>query len=168
MKKHFYTYVTILLAPVLWFTDTTIDYFIFHEPDFEIIPSDLIELWMRSTIILLVIAFGIYVDYSSRKLLEKEKQLEATRIYDSMLNATQHILNNLLNQMQLFRIEAQKSKDFDPEITELFNTSIEEAQVLIRRLSAVDTLDQKNIWASVDPESIDHTNKIEAPFIKQD
>lgn len=153
MKKHFYTLTALFMSVVLWFIDSIIHFFIFNNENFEIIPDDFNELWMRSTIIILVIIFGIYVDHSARKLLQKEKQLEAARIYDSMLHASQHILNNLLNQMQLFKLEAEKCHDFDPEVIALFRQSTEEASALIRRLSEVKSLNRETIWASIDPSN---------------
>jgi len=107
---------------------------------------------------ILIISFGIYADYSTRRLLIKEKQLEATRIYDSMIYASQHILNNLLNQMQLFRMEALRSNDFDRGIIELYDNAIDEATDLIQRLSQVKSITGESIWAAVDPAILDNTS----------
>jgi len=137
MKKIKYSISASVIAFMFWFLDASIHYFVYDEPQFEFIPDDFNELWMRAVIVLLVILFGIYADSSTRKLLIKEKQLEATRIYDSMIYASQHILNNLLNQMQLFKMEALKSNDFDREIIKLYDNAIDEATNLIQRLSQV-------------------------------
>lgn len=154
MKQKKYTILSLSVAILFWFTDTFIHYFIYGEPDLEFIPEDFNELWMRTFIIVLMIAFGIYIDRSIHKLLNKEKQLEATRIYKSMVFATHHILNNLLNQMQLVKLEASNSKDFDPQIIKLYDETINEAQNLIHKLSDVENITDKNIFASVDPGNI--------------
>ena len=154
MKKQFYSLAAVLTAILFWFSDAMIHYFIYGEAEFEFIPDDFNELWMRTTIIVLVIIFGLYVDYSSRKLLGKEKKLEATRIYNSMLYASQHIINNLLNQMLLFKLEAEKSQDFNPQIAELMETAVDEAQDLMTRLSSIDNLSHDGIWESIDPTSV--------------
>lgn len=159
MKNIKYSATAFLIAFSFWFFDASIHYFLYDEPQFEVIPDDFNELWMRVVIVLLVILFGLYADTSTRKLLVKERQLEAARIYDSMIYASQHILNNLLNQMQLFKIEALNSNDFDREIIALYDNAIDEANSLIQRLSHVKTITGENIWASVDPAGLDDASK---------
>lgn len=111
--------------------------------------------------------FGIYTDSSTKKLLIKEKQLEAASIYNSMIYASQHILNNLLNQMQLFKVEALKSDDFDPEIIKLYDNIIDEAISLVQRLSQVENVTGENIRASIDPNNVaNSSNKINPVDVK--
>jgi len=75
-----------------------------------------------------------------------------------MIYASQHILNNLLNQMQLFRMEALRSNDFDRGIIELYDNAIDEATDLIQRLSQVKSITGESIWAAVDPAILDNTS----------
>jgi hypothetical protein len=154
MKKRKYSIVAFVIAFIFWFLDASIHYFVYREPQFEFIPDDFDELWMRFVIILVIILFGIYADSSTRKLLITEKQMEADRIYNSMIHASQHILNNLLNQLLLFKMEALKSNDFDREIIKKFDNAIDEAKNLIQRLSQVEDITDENIWASVDPTNL--------------
>ena len=162
-----FSIVAFFIAFVFWFFDASIHYFVYREPQFELIPDDYNELWMRVVIVLLIILFGVFADYFSRKLLITQKQLEASRIYSSMINATHHILNNLLNQMQFFKLEAQKSKDFDQEALTLYDNAINEASELIERLSKVENITEENIWASIDPNKIrDSSNKANPDEIK--
>lgn len=160
MKNWIFSIVAVFIAFVFWFFDASIHYFVYGEPQFEFIPDDFNELWMRIVIILLIILFGIFADYFSRQLLITQKQLEASRIYTSMINATHHILNNLLNQMQFFKIEALKSKDFDQEVLTLYDNAFDEASELLERLSKIENITEENIWASIDPNKIgDSPNK---------
>jgi len=156
IKEKKYSIATIIIALVFWFFDTSIHYFVYGEPHLEIIPEDFNELWMRSVIVILIIFFGIYADLSAKKLLEKEKELEATRIYNSMIFANHHILNNLLNKMQLFKMEALRSNDFDQEIIELYDRVIDEASDLIKQLSTINNISDENILASIAPKSNDN------------
>lgn len=149
-----YTTIAILIAIIYWFFDSSIHYFIFHEHEFELIPHDNNETWMRSTIIFLIIAFGVFADYSSKKILLKEKQLEALNIYKSMLKANQHIINNLLNQMLLYKIEAENCQDFNPEVLKLFDNSIYEASALFKNLSEIDNISYESILDSINPEEL--------------
>lgn len=127
---------------------------VFNEAEIHFIPNDANELWMRMAIVLMIIHFGIGADFFSKKLARKEKEIEAMHIYKSMIHATHHILNNLLHQLQLFKIEASNSKDFNQDILKYYDSSINEATDLINRLSSIEKITGKDIWASVDPNSI--------------
>ena len=142
------------MALLFWCFDASIHYFVYGEPQFEFIPDDVNELWMRILIALLLLLLGIYADISAHRLLIKEKQLEASRIYRSMTYASRHILNNLLNQMQVIKMEALKCDDFDREAIKFYDDAFEEAEYLIKKLSEVENITDENIWASVDPGNI--------------
>lgn len=161
MHKIKYSIAAFIIAFVFWFLDASIHFFVYSDSQFEFIPGDFNELWMRSVIVLLVILFGIYADSSTRKLLIKEKELEAARIYNSMIHASQHILNNLLNQMQLFKMEALESNDFDKNIIKLYDDAIDEATNLIQRLSKIENITGENIRASVNPENLADSSNVE-------
>ncbi len=81
-----------------------------------------------------------------------QAELEKKEIYVSMTNAAQHVLNNLLNQLQLFKMAADSSHDFDRSILALYDDVTVEASDLIARLSSVKELNQQNILASVAPK----------------
>lgn len=148
-----------MIAFLFWNFDMMIHYFIYDEPELEFIPDDLNELWMRTTIVVLIIAFGIYTDMASTMILKKQRELEAARIYKSMLYATHHILNNLLSQMQLFKIEASRCKDFDQNVIKKYDKAVKDTSDLIARLSRVEIHTEENIWASIDPEVISAQTK---------
>ena len=166
MEKHIFTLVSCVIAFVFWFFESAMHYFAFGEVEFEFIPIDHNELWMRIIIVLLIVAFGVFASSFSRKLLIQERRLEALRIYNSMISASHHILNNLLNQMQLFRIEALKSKDFDHKIIRYFDDATDEATELIKQLSDIENITDKNIRSAMDPNksglASDKTNPAEA------
>lgn len=85
----------------------------------------------------------------NEQLREKEKR----EIYVSMLKASHHILNNLLNQLHLFRMEAEASPDFDKVILGQFNEVFGQAENLVCKLSAVPKLDPESIINAVKPEN---------------
>lgn len=151
MKNKTYGIAGFIIAIMFWFSDASIHYFVYGEPEFEFIPRDFNELWMRIVIVSLIVLFGLYADYSTKKQLINERRLEAARIYNSMIHASHHILNNLLNQMQLFKYEAQHCNNFDREILKLYDDAFDEAKDLIRRLSEVEHITDDNIWASIAP-----------------
>ena len=54
-------------------------------------------------------------------------------------------ISNLLNQMQLFKIEALKSDDFDRDVINLYDNAIKETSELIDTLTRVEALSEENI-----------------------
>jgi len=159
MEKIKYTISAIVVALLFWFFDASVHYFIYDEPHFEIIPSNFNELWMRIAIVLLLLVIGVYADITTRRLVIRERQLEAVRIYTSMVQASRHILNNLLNQMQLIKMEAMRSKDFDQEVIKYYDQAFDEANKLIKKLSEIEHITDENIWDSVAPTDKAKKNK---------
>jgi len=159
MRNRVFTISASIIAIIFWFSDALIHYFIYKEPKFEIIPDDFNELWMRIVIIILLILMGVVADYYSKKILIAQKQLEAARIYDSMIYASHHIINNLLNQMELFKLEAKKSKDFNPEVMQYFDLSIDESKDLLRKLSRIENVTDFDILDSIHIYNINKKQK---------
>lgn len=152
MKKRVCTIVGLIVSFVFWFSDSALNLYIYGEPEFEIIPNDINELWMRSVIVILVIVSGVLSDSYSRRLVFEEKQSEAINIYNSMLGASQHILNNLLNQMQIVKLEALKSKQFNQNIIREYDIAFNDAVELISKLSSVEKITSEDIEDSVYPK----------------
>lgn len=91
------------------------------------------------TLLLMFLLINIY------RIEEKEKQT----IFSTTVSMTQHILNNLLNQMQLFQLEAEQAEDFDDEVKSLMNESIKEGELLVKKLSSVKELNEDAIRNSI-------------------
>lgn len=69
--KHYFLKFTVPLAALFWLLDSFVHYFWYGELDFEIIPSDANDLWMRSSIFILLSSFGLFADTQSRKSIKK-------------------------------------------------------------------------------------------------
>jgi len=65
-SQHYFLKLAVPVALLSWFFDSIIHYFWYGEAEFEILPSDGNELWMRGTIFLLLAAFGLFADYKSK------------------------------------------------------------------------------------------------------
>lgn len=143
MKRHFYLCASIPLALAFWFADSVVHYFFFGETDFEAIPSDHTELWMRSTILILLVAFGFFADFHTNKIIKGQE--EKNKVYTAMLGASNHILNNFLNNMSLFKMEAEDSEDFDKSALELFDQVIDDTSAQIKSLEGIQNPDQESI-----------------------
>jgi len=151
MKKKMFTMASVVMALTFWFFDSLIHHFLYNEPQFELVPEDFNELWMRSVIVLLIMIFGIFADYFTNKIMFKQKQLEVANVYGLMINASINVLNNLINQMRMFEMEALKSKDFDRDVINLYDNAIKEATYLIEALSKVEDITEREISAPAEP-----------------
>lgn len=74
MKNLSYTFKAVIVSVIFWLMDTVADRFFHQEDGYEFIPSEINELWMRLTIVLLFIGFGFYDDKQTKSLLKKEAE----------------------------------------------------------------------------------------------
>ena len=155
MKKKTFTVAACVIATAYWIFESSMHYYLFGEPQFVLIPSDFNEIWMRFVIVMIIVLFGIFADSFINNITKtvafKEKQLEIARVYNGMIIASLHVVSNLLNQMELFKLEALKSKDFDRDIIRLYDNAINEASNLIDTLSRLEEATQNNDGSYVDP-----------------
>jgi hypothetical protein len=70
-----------------------------------------------------------------------------------MVSSTHHILNNFLNQMQLFKLTAQDTPGFDPQILSLYDRIIKDATNQIEALSNIEKVNETTIQESVIPKA---------------
>ncbi len=123
------TWISIFVAIVFWFFESAVHFFIFGEPTFEVLPSEIDEIWMRSVIIVLIVTIGVLAD--------RQNKSDRLDVYRSMLGATHHILNNFLQKMMRIRHAAEDSKDFDKYVLELYDQIIDDTTEQIRKLDNI-------------------------------
>lgn len=150
MKNHLYKFLGFLIAGLYWLFDSSIHKFIYCEEQFEFIPSEFNELWMRTAIIFMVILLGSYADYNTKKIIEKEK--EKSKIFFVTVSASHHILNNFLNKMQIFKMEAEKSSDFDKSKLALYDLVINDTAEQIKKLESITDISEEKIKDLVYPK----------------
>lgn len=146
VSKRLFTIIAFFVAFTFWLLEATIHYYVFDEPAFEFIPTEINELWMRIVIVLLTMSFGLFADAVTDRI--RLRQLEMARTYSAVIHVSHHILNNLINQMQLFKIEALRSETFDRDVIDLYDNAINEALDLINTLSKVKDVPEEEIWTS--------------------
>ncbi|MCH9728987.1 MAG: hypothetical protein K0U84_04780 [Actinomycetia bacterium] len=119
----------------------------------------LISLGMLLTII--VPAFAMLIILMRRAITRHDRletrerllrvELEKAKVYEAMLSAAHHVLNNFLNKMQLFRITAEDTPDFNRDVLSLYDEVINTATQQIEALGSITTIDEKSIGESVAP-----------------
>jgi len=100
-------------------------------------------------IIALFVVGNIYFDIQQRKHIVYENKKVASNIHQAMISASNHILNNFLNQVQMVKIEAERSQDFDKRYIQIYSDAFEESIDLINRLSSINEITSEAIEESV-------------------
>jgi len=100
--------------------------------------------------IAIVVAFTLF-DLIRRQRSQKI-ELEKIKIYQAMMSSTHHILNNFLNKMQLFKMEAEDNPGFNPDILTFYDKIIEDASMKIDALGRVTNINESSIHAAVTPQ----------------
>jgi hypothetical protein len=108
--------------------------------------SEIWGLFACLLVVTVIMAYGIYCDIKRAR-----KARVAGDIHSTMIFATHHILNNFLNGMELVRMEANNSKDFDKNIIVLYEEAYREAMHKIDRISNLTEPTQEKIWDALVP-----------------
>ena len=85
-------------------------------------------------------------------LQQKRIYIAKLKIYTAMVSSTNHVLNNFLNKMYLFKITAEDIPEFPSDVLELYDHIVDEASAQIESLGSVTELDESSIRASVAPQ----------------
>ena len=141
-KKHFFLKFSIPLALAYWFFDAIVHYLGYGELEFEIIPSDFDEFWMRSVIFISLLTFGVFADYHTNIIIKKDA--EKHDVYVAMLGVTRHILNNFLKNIVLFRSDTEDSKDFNIEFLKIYDQVMDDTITQIQNLEGVKRVQREN------------------------
>ena len=147
--KHYFLIIAVVVACSYWFLDSIIHYFVFNEAEFELIPSDINELWMRLAILVLLVCSGVFADYHVGQMSKKEE--EKIAVYKAMLGASNHILRNYLTKMQTFRVEAERCEGFNKEVLELYDAMINDTVRQLQNLDDIQTPSKENVEARYKP-----------------
>ncbi len=149
MDRYKFSLLGVGLALLYWFAESVIHRFVYAEESFEIVPSEPNEFQTRLLIILLIVGFGVFADNRARKIRKSER--EKREVYVATVRSTQHILNNLMNQMQLAFLDLDKQHCLESDTRKLLEKSIREGKEQVERLSSVSELSSESIEDSVRP-----------------
>lgn len=150
MDRYKFSLMGVGLALVYWFAESVIHRFVYAEASFEIVPSEPDEFQMRLLIILLIVAFGFFADNRARKI--KRTEQEKHKVYVATVRSSQHILNNLMNQMQLAFLDLDRENCLESETRKLLERSIRESKKQVELLSSVSDVSSESIEDSIRPK----------------
>lgn len=92
------------------------------------------------------------IDIEHRVAKEKEG------IYLATIHSSQHIINNMLNQLQYVKYVIEANPEFDKKDAEIFDEILKEGSLLMNNLSSVENISEESIKSSVRPGNINLTN----------
>jgi signal transduction histidine kinase len=117
---------------------------------FRYLPQTPHDRRMALTISCIILAMGRLLDRNNRVLQQHEE--EKRRLFRSAISASQHILNNFLNNMLYFQHKAKESKALDPETLKLYDQVIHDAAEQLRKLGELSDISENSIRATVYPK----------------
>lgn len=106
-----------------------------HEVDEVIIPL---------IILLLFAAFDLV-----RKQRSLRVEQERIKIYHATLESTSHVLDNIVHQLQMFKMTAERTPGFDSRVLSLYHVVMEDASLQLDKLSNLDRIDEDSIRSAV-------------------
>ena len=150
MKKYKLTIVGIFLAFAVFSISIVFNIDLFEKvmETVESLERFEIDELIIPLFILLIFSFLDQIRRQNLQNVEKEK----TKIYRAMMFSTHHILNNFLNNMQLFKMTAEDTPEFDPDVLSLYDVVIKDTSTQIEELGSITTIDELSIHASVTPK----------------
>ncbi len=134
-KKRFFLKISLPLALAYWFFESAVHYLGYGESEFEFIPSDFNEFWMRTVIFILLLAFGVFADYHTTKIIEKDA--EKHDVYMAMLGVTRHILRNFSKNILSLRSDTEDSKSFNIHILKIYDQVMDDTITQIKNLEEI-------------------------------
>ena len=88
---------------------------------------------------------------SANTELQKSEE-DKIKIYKAMIVSTEHILNNFLNQMLIFKLTAQETPGFNQEVLLMYDKIINNATTQIDALRSITTVDDISIHEAIAPK----------------
>jgi hypothetical protein len=149
MRNRKFTIIIIFVIAVYWMFESLIHHLVFLDSyRAAFLPTDDNELWMRLGVVVLIFVFGIYAEIQTGKLLAKER--EKQDVFIATVSSAQHILNNLLNQMQIVLYGSDGDAPLDDATRKMFKRALVEGKEQIDRLSSVTEIDKTSIRESIE------------------
>ena len=96
-SKYFFLKYSTPFALFYWIFESTVHFIEGGELEFEILPSEFHEIWMRSTIFILILFFGIFADYQMNKIIKAKNEKEAIqkKLEDALSKTLSEFIPNM-------------------------------------------------------------------------
>lgn len=149
MENYKWTFTGFVLAFVLWFSIAALNIDVFEAI------ADFLQNYEHHELDEVIFPIAIIYVFAMADManLLRNRQIHKARfkIYQEMMKAVQHILNNFLQKMMLFKLTAEKTDGFDPKVLDLYDHIIEETTDQIETLGSIKKPDEKSIENAITP-----------------
>ena len=147
MKEYKWTIIGLISAFALWVLSVGLHLNLFESfiaclRNYERIEVD--EIVFPAAVFYVFIMIDL-----SRNRQRVRVEVEKHKVYRSMLKAMDHILNNFLQKMLLFKMTAEKTDGFNPDVLKKYDIIINEATAQINALECIAKPDEKNILETI-------------------
>jgi signal transduction histidine kinase len=151
MRRYKLTWIGLAIAVAIAVTSNVIDF----DPFAHLVRFfDKMEHYEIDELFVGALIFLVFFTVDLLRLQREQKvEHEKNKVYKAMIASSHHILNNFLNQMQLFKITAESTPGFDQEILAMYDTIMKEASDQIKELSNISEISETSIKEAVMPKS---------------
>lgn len=139
---------SIIVAFIFWVLETLMDTCVFPPFELHLWPSTSNELWMRLLVFVLIVGLGIEAERLHR--ITQRVEAQKREIFEATLHSTQHLLNNLTNQMQLVFVEGGQGAPLSEATPGFLRDAIAQSREQVRKLGELRSLDPETIEHAVD------------------
>ncbi len=150
LKKYKFTLAALGASLTIMLIGGTYHYFTDGTGSFPCLPRTPHDRQMLLTISSILLALGFGVDRHTRMLIVHEE--EKRKIFNSTVAASQHVLNNFLNNMLYFQQQAKESQALDEKTLKLYDEVIHDAAEQLRKLGEISDISEKNIRETIYPK----------------
>lgn len=150
MNRYKYTFAGLVFSPILVLISASIRFYHSGGATFALQPATPHNRAMFLFVSSLMVAIGYFADRNTRLILAHEE--EKRRIFTSAVDASQHILNNFLNNMLYFQQQAKASQALDEKTLKLYDEVIHDAAEQLRKLGEISEISEKSIRETVYPK----------------
>ena len=134
MRFNFFS-LSIVSAVFFWFVESLIHYYVFDHGDFEVLPHDANEFWMRSLVCGLMIVIGYLAERHIRD--REEIHAEKLRTLKATMNTVQDLVGNSLNSLQLICIELESGNIPDAKSLQQIQKMVTQSSDKLKKLSEI-------------------------------
>lgn len=149
MKKYLFSFMGCFIAVIYFLLSNIYEFDLFERI------LKFFAFYEKYEIDELIVSVGIVICFIAvdmgYKIYNINIQKERFCIYEVMLKASHHVLNNFLNKVQMLRIYGEERNAFTHEELELFDNCFEDAVQCVQRLSDVTNITPNAIWDCVAP-----------------
>jgi signal transduction histidine kinase len=149
LKQYKYTLGGLIFSLIILLFGRAVHFFAEEAAPVHALPQSPHDRIMFLLVFFLLVLLGYFADRSTRNLIAHEE--EKLRIFTSAVSASQHILNNFLNNMLYFQQQARESRALDEKTLELLVTVIHDAAGQLKKLGEISEISENKIRETIYP-----------------